>query len=132
MKRRRSCENCREGIRCRACGALLLPAPGLLTARDYETLLGMIDGSDRKYPRSPLDTLAALRNCDRTAAKNQLQRLRAKLRRLLRVKRQVAVPVAKEGRTQPDAPVDTGEDIMRRAKVGELDWDEAERMLKEL
>ena len=124
---RKSCDNCREGIRCRACGAVLKPLPGLLTARDYTLMLALIDGSDRKYPCRTVDTVRTiLRSKDPKAA---LYRLRVKLRRLLAASQ--SKPQA-AGQVAAGDPESAREEILRRAKAGEFDWDEAETMLLKL
>lgn len=118
MRARKSCDNCREGIACRACGARLKPLPGLLSARDYKLVLALIDGSDRKYAPKVLDTIALV--LDSKDPKSALQRLRIKLRHLLReTEREDAPPVP------PADPQEAQEAIMRRARVGEITYEEA-------
>lgn len=130
MARRKWCDNCREGIACRACGSPLVPLPALLTARDYTMLLALIDGSDRKYAPKVLDTVSTVLKCDRARAKGALQRLRIKLRRLLK-RSQVTTGRASRKKTVEDAAT-TAEEITRQAKAGEISWEEAEELLAEL
>jgi len=111
-------------VTCRACGATLAPLPALLTARDYTIMLALIDGSDRKYAPKTLDTVAQVTGSK--APKEALKRLRAKLRRLL--------VVSQETTTSPGAPASAPpdrEEIMRKAKTGEISWDEALKLLEE-
>ena len=124
--RRKSCDNCREGVTCRACGAPLLPIPALLTPQDYTALLTAIDGSDRKYAPKILDALAALWKCERENAKARLSRLRAKLRGLLaESQRKTSIAPGAQASAPPDR-----EEIMRRAKTGEISYDEALKLLE--
>jgi len=121
MRAKKSCDNCRDGIACRACGARLKPLPGLLTARDYTLVLALIDGSDRKYAPKVLDTVATVLKAK--DPKSALQRLRIKLRHLL--KESERFEQGKSRLDPPDDPEEAREAIMRRAKAGEISYDEA-------
>lgn len=132
MARRKSCENCREGIACRACGAALLPLPGLLSARDYTILLALIDGSDRKYAPKTLDAVATVLGCEKAVAKGRLQRLRHKLRGLLKTA-QKGTGGRVDGKSElPTDPAAAREEIMRRAKAGEIPFEEAMQLVEDL
>ena len=122
---RKSCENCTDGIRCRACGSELRPLPGLLSGRDYLLVLALIDGSDRKYAPRVLDTVAQVLKLKRGSAKNALHRLRAKLRQLLEAEAAAGEGTRKRKAAPAKDPVQACERIKRRAKAGEISWDQA-------
>lgn len=128
--RRKSCDNCRDGIACRACGAKLKPLPGLLSERDYALLLAVIDGSDRKYTPKVVDTVMAVLGVERRPAISALQRLRLKLRKLLETAGDAPAGASNGTPEAPADPMSAREEIMRRAKAGEISYDEALAMLE--
>lgn len=128
---RKSCENCKDGIVCRSCGAPLFPRPGLLTARDYKLMLALIDGSDRKYAPKTLATVATVFGIEEKNAKAALHRLREKCRHLLRVSER-GLPSASDVVDVAADPATAREEIMRRAKAGEISYEQAIELIERL
>lgn len=130
MNPRKSCESCRDGVPCRVCGGTLRPAPELLCERDYELMLALIDGSDRKYAPTTLEAVRAVFGVSETTTKSALHKLRLKLRRLLQEAERQDRPAARtEQTTQVSPETLTRKEILRRFRVGVLSPDEAERLL---
>ena len=125
-KAKLSCAYCKTGIRCRQCGAISLPLPSSLTPRDYTLMLTLIDGSDRKYAPKVLDTvMTVFRLKARSSAKDALQRLRIKLRRMAEKSVEAEVTVSEDDGQLPQDSDQARQEIRWGAMAGEISWDEA-------